>query len=229
MTAQLFPRVGRGRQWSALTLAALLALAPNSSRTLQAQTLSILTGTATAEHPELGDPSVFGIGVSFDIASRVLIRTAYTKFASTSDRTGKICTWYEPMNTCDIEAIHGDSDLAGISVSALPYLQIIEGFFLGVGGGLSLNRIHSSIEGESGRVAWALIPKTGQVGGLALASLRLGPLDRIPLSLSVNAVSHWVSLEGCVTKLPTYDPFCGTQRFQSFEVELGYELPFLSW
>ena len=217
------------RRSSRLAMVVVLVLVPSSGGTLQAQTLSFFKGNASVEHPELGEPSEFGIALTVDVASRVFLRAAYTSFASSSDRIGEICTWYEPPRGCGPEAIHGESSLGGISLSALPYVQIFDGVRLGVGGGISLNHLDSRIDGESGRIAWAFIPRGGQVGGVALASLRLGPLDGIPFTVAVNATRHWVNLDGCVAEPTRYDPFCGTQRFQTLELEVGYALTFLAW
>lgn len=189
---------------------------------LNGQELSAFGVMRRSSHPELTDPSGYGFSAGFDFFERIVVSVDYRMFGSTSEDEGEICTWYEPRHQCSVETILGDTKFSTFSVTLLPHFNPTDLVRLGLGGGFSLGRLDSRIEGESGRIARVFIPRTGQFGWLALANVRIGPTDRIPVFLMASLVGHWVDFSGCVHEGGLTYPFCDVESFNGFEGGIGY-------
>lgn len=121
----------------------------------------------------------------------------------------------------------GLSLLVGLILMGAVLRTVVLGSSLrvGFGGGFSFNSIKAASRADDGRKGDLLVPKTGQLGYLALLSADLILLPGFPVWLSGGLNSHWVHFHTCSgSDPPQYDPFCSISRFG--EAELGLTIAF---
>jgi hypothetical protein len=173
---------------------------------------------------ELSEPNGFGGYASVPLAEWLQLRASYDRVSQDSKEEGEVCFHYAPNWGCGTELVETSTSLGSLRLSLLPTFRLGELLRMEAGGGISFSQISATSMGESGRKANLESPKGGQLGYVALVSMGLTPIRRLPLTLVGTASSHWVGFEHCVSYEEVYDPFCGTTNFS--EITVGLALHF---
>jgi hypothetical protein len=215
--------------FAAVAVSAALALpALHPSNALAAQELGAFVTGASSPNPELPAPRGFGVYGEIEVRRAWIFRLTYARLNDDVSKTGTVCQIYSPRIGCGPELVDTSSRLGGLRLGIMRSLHVGSTLRLAAGGGLSFNSISADAVGESGRPADLLLPKAGHTGYQALVTLGLKPLEQLPLRLSASVGANWVRFVGCSDpeeSTGSYDPFCGTDRFDEVRVGLSYILP----
>jgi hypothetical protein len=209
---------------AALVGATLTLFAPAAG---DAQQLGGLVVRASSPNVELPDPDGIGVFAELD-ASGFGFRLTYLRYSDSTRKQGTVCQVYSPRIGCVLEGVDMSTRLGGLRFDVQKLLGLGDLAEVGVGGGMSFNSLTASATGDSGRDADLHLPKTGQIGRQATATLSVTPVPGVPFKLVGSYAFHWVHFKGCVAADdPTsgYAPFCGTDRFREIQVGASFTLP----
>lgn len=208
--------------------ALMFALSGAYTAPLAAQEIGLYGTRASSGNPELPEPRGFGIYGEIEIRNAWVFRLTLTRLTDETSKTGTVCQVYSPRIECNPELVDSSSRLGGLRLNVMRSLHLGNTFRLAAGGGLSLNSISADAVGETGRPADLLQPKAAHTGYQAMAVLGVTPVPSVPVRLSVSYGANWVSFVGCSDpeeETGSYDPFCGTDRFDELQIGVSYLLP----
>lgn len=214
---------------AALTSGVLaLALAGLYPAPLAAQEIGVFATRASSSNSELPEPGGFGIFGEIEVRNAWVFRLTLTRLSDDVRKTGTVCQVYSPRIECHPELVDTSSRLGGLRIDAMRSLHLGSAVRLAAGGGLSLNSISADAVGETGRPADLLQPKAAHTGYQAMVVLGVTPLPSVPVRVSVSYGANWVRFVGCSDpeeETGSYDPFCGTDRFDELRFGVSYLLP----
>jgi hypothetical protein len=202
-----------------LSLSVSLALGPSS---LAGQEFGVFLSQGEVSHQEFLDPAGFGAYLIFDPLPYLRFEGSFTHYDASATRIGEACIYLDPRHDCELENLRSTSDMEGVSLAAIPHFSPAEWIDLGLGGGASFMHLGLEIETESERFVNVLKPTGGQTGAFLVGQVKLTPLPRLPLVLSVGFQTQWVRFSGCSPDPLTYDPYCGTAQVRELRLGVGY-------
>lgn len=190
---------------------------------LEAQEVGVFFTVASSDQVELPSPSGFGASALMELGPDWLVRLSLHRTSDDTSKEGIVCRNYSQRIDCLPEMTETSVTMGGLRGALLRTFSVLGWARLGLGAGGSFNQIRAEATGVSGRVADLLSPNSGQLGFLALLSAAVTPVPRIPVRVSGTVSGHWVNFRSCsANDPPQYAPFCGTDRFEEFELGLSY-------
>ena len=192
-----------------------------------AQTLGATAVWGSSPNAELPHPQGLGLFAQVDAAG-FGFRLSYLRYSDSTRKLGTVCRVYSPRIECGLEDVDTSARLGGLRADILKTVALGELVQLGEGGGMSFNSLTATSTGDSGRPADLLMPKTGQIGRQATASLSVTPVPGVPFALVASYSLHWVKFRGCASvedRTSGYAPFCGTDRFREVRVGGSVTIP----
>lgn len=199
-----------------------------ASGPLNAQEVEVFFHAASSDHVELPSPIGFGASVQAEFIEDWLFRLTYARATDETRKMGTVCITYAPRIECNPEEVETSVLFRGGRFTLQRALRLGDLLRIGLGGGASFSLLSADAFGVTGRRADLHVPQTGQIGYLAQATLALAPVRAIPLRLTAGYGSHWVDFNGCVfntDRTTGYTPFCGTTRFDEWQVGVSYVVP----
>jgi len=176
----------------------------------------------SSEHPELPDPTGFGVASVWEFGGAFMARLSFHRGSDDTLKEGVVCDQYSQRINCRPEPTQTSATLSGLRGTLMVRLPLGEFVRLGVGGGLSFNHISTEAQGTvSDLEADLLAPNAGIIGYNSLLSAKITPVPTVPLSITGGLGFHWVDFNTCsANDPPQYDPYCGMERFRELEVGL---------
>ena len=179
--------------------------------------------SSSSHHPELPSPVGFGAFARWGFAGSWLFRLSYHRSWEMTRKMGTVCDNYSQRIHCRPEPTETHVTFTGLRGTFSRTARLARWGEIGLGAGLSFNHVDPESTGPNGLPADMLVPKAGQIGYLANASVAVSPTPRVPVLLVGGYTGHWVSFKGCSGEdPPQYDPFCGWGRFRELELGLSY-------
>lgn len=212
---------------AASSLQALLSVLLVASP-LTGQTLGFEKVQARSSNVELPEPRGWGAFGEMELPGGWLVGLSYARYDDDTYKTGVVCQVYSPRIGCETEGVTSSARMGGLRATALRTVGLGDVLRLGAGGGLSFSSVSMSSVGDSGRRADLQLPHTGQIGFLALGSVRLTPVPGVPVHLVGRWAFHWVKFRGCADPEDPnsgYAPFCGVDRFDEIHLGVSVTLP----
>jgi len=189
------------------------------------QELTLSGVMARSTHPEFPDPWGIGGVAAWDFQRHWRLRLSFLRLWDDSEKMGQVCVVYAPNIGCVPSMTFNDVTLSSFRGAILRTKVLIPGLRMGIGGGLSFNDVNARSVGENGMNADLLVPNSGHIGYLAMASAQWIPPLPLPIRLTTSLTEHWVDFNICSGEdPPQYDPFCDAGRFT--ELEAGLSLVF---
>lgn len=178
---------------------------------------------SSSNNVELPDPMGVGFFARWQIAPGWLARLSFRRTWDHTRKEGIVCDQYSQRINCRPEPTRTDVILSGVRGELARAFRIGRLGEIGVGGGLSFNKVDPEATDLTGWPADMLVPNTGQIGYLASVSATLAPFGRIPILLVGGFTNHWIDFNGCSGEdPPQYDPFCGWDPIREIELGLSY-------
>lgn len=208
-------------------LTALLVFPGQNGRAEAQETLFHELGAfylnSASDNVELPDPVGFGLFARWEMAPGWLFRLSYHRSQDETRKDGVVCDRYSPRINCRVEPTETEVILSGLR-GAVSRVSRLGGWGeIGLGAGLSFNRVNPEARDLTGWRADMLVPNTGQIGYLASLSTTLAPAGSIPILLVAGYTGHWINFNGCSgEEPPQYDPFCGWESLREMELGLSY-------
>jgi len=208
---------------SRLVLAALLCVCVATATA--AQEVEVFTHRASSDLDALEETDGFGLAGRFPLLERLDLRVSLSLRSATSGGVEEVCTQWQPRWKCYDEPVAYESSLQEASVLLLPKLLETNHVRVAAGGGITLNKLHSSAAGESGRPVAVNLPSGAQRGFVGVADLSLSPGRHSAFALVAGAKIHRAELDGCVARgadIPVVERFCGFYTFKEVRVGLAF-------
>jgi hypothetical protein len=218
---ELLPTPGAPVRSLALALASaslLMASAPAAS----AQEIGVSLLWAQSENAELLEPGGVRGFVQWESQSSWLFRLSLQSLSQDSEKEGAVCTVYSPRIGCRAEHVETSASLGTFRLEVMRALRLGEWLRIGAGGGASISSLSATSLGESGNNADLNLPRTAQIGFVALLSADISPVRGIPLKLTGEISRHWVGFNACARLEDIYSPFCGLTAYREIAVGLAY-------
>ena len=202
-------------------LASVAVVAPGN-----AQEVEFYTHRGSSDLRELAEVDGFGLAGRFPLLEWLDVQVSLSSRGGTSASLEEVCTIWQPRWQCYVEPTSYETSLGEASAVFLPAIIRTDMLRFAVGGGLSLNKLHSKSSGESGRPIAVNMPSGAQRGFLAVADLAVSPAPQLPIALIVAARLHRAELDGCIPpgEVPVVERFCGFYTFK--EVRAGVAFRF---
>lgn len=212
--------------FSILAVASLLSLGGSPVSAQQPslfQELGFFYTATSSDHVELPHPMGFGLFARWQIADGWLFRLSFHRSQEETQKDGVVCTQYSQRIDCRVEPTETSVTFSGLRGAISRATRIGNWAEVGLGGGLSFNRVDPEALALTGWRADLLVPNTGQIGYLASISATMAPLRSIPVRFVGGFTNHWVNFNGCSGEdPPQYDPFCERATFREVELGLSY-------
>lgn len=206
----------------ALTLASASLLLMASAPAAAAQQIGASLLWGQSENAEFLEPGGVRGFVQWEALSSWLFRLSLQSLSQDSEKEGTVCTVYFPRIGCRVEHVETSASLGSFRLEVLRALRLGEWLRIGAGGGMSLSSLTVTSLGESGNNADLNLPRTGQIGYVALLSADIAPVGGVPLKLTGTLSRHWVDFNACASMEDIYDPFCGITTYREIAVGLAY-------
>lgn len=202
-----------------LVLASVAAAGPT-----EAQEVEFFAHRGSSDLRELAEIEGLGLAGRFPLLEWLDVEVSLSSRSGTSASTEEVCTIWQPRWQCYEEPTSYETSLGEASAVLLPAVIRTDLLRLAVGGGMSLNKLHSKSSGESGRPIAVNMPSGAQRGFLAVADLTLSPGRRAPFAVIVAARLHRAELDGCIPEgdVPVVERFCGFYTFKELRAGVAF-------
>jgi hypothetical protein len=189
------------------------------------QEIGVYHVSASSDLSEIASADGVGLYGRVFPSSWLSIRGALYRQTETAGRRGIVCTQYVPEVGCGEEEVRTDTRLRGFAATAAARHRPLSFLELEAGAGLSLNQVLADERTESGRRSSLYQLRSNQAGWLVLGSVRVRPVEALPLTLEAGATHHRLLLRGCAADHDLqYDPFCGSADLREVRLGVGYDL-----
>lgn len=199
---------------------ALLALTLVASP-VRAQEVAAFGVVSTSTNREFPDSRGAGVSALWAVHSDWLFRLSYVRVYDHTVKPGEVCVFLAPPIGCHTETVTTSTGLFGLRFGVMRAVHLKRYARVGGGLGLSFNAISIDPRSVSGEAENLERPLTGIIGYLALLNVRVSPVPRVPLELTMGLQEHWVHFHFCADP-PVYAPFCKMSRFHETEVGIAY-------
>jgi hypothetical protein len=208
-----------------MVLACLAGMTAGLASASAAQEVEFFAHQSSNDLEALEGAKGLGLAGRFPLLEWLDVRVALSLRSGESGGIEEVCTQWQPRWQCYDEPVSYESSLQEASVTLLPALVRTDNIRLAVGGGMTLNKLHSNGDGESGRPVPVNMPSGAQRGFVGLADLSISPGRRSPFVIVARAKFHRAELDGCIPddpNIPVVERFCGSYTFKEVQVGVAF-------